>query len=144
MLLKSKNYIPSGKRFPGSMAYIPGKRKNKYNNNIVKTKDGKFHSEREYSRFLVLKALEESGMISELKCQVRFELIPRAELPEPAYTVGESAKTHFSRCDYIADFTYKNRDGKLIVEDVKGCHTEVYKIKRKLMFLVHGIVVQEV
>lgn len=32
---------------------------------------------------------------------------------------------------YIADFSYK-KDGKLIVEDVKGKKTDVYKLKRKL------------
>jgi hypothetical protein len=34
-------------------------------------------------------------------------------------------------------------NGKLVVEDVKGVKTEVYKIKKKLMLWVHGIRIKE-
>jgi hypothetical protein len=43
---------------------------------------------------------------------------------------------------YIADFVYQE-DGKLVVEDVKGHRTEVYKLKKKLMLWVHGIRIKE-
>ena len=34
---------------------------------------------------------------------------------------------------YIADFTYRLKNGKRIIEDVKGMQTDVFKIKRKLL-----------
>ena len=34
---------------------------------------------------------------------------------------------------YIADFTYRLKDGTRIIEDVKGMQTDVFKIKRKLL-----------
>lgn len=47
---------------------------------------------------------------------------------------------------YKADFSYI-KDGKLTVEDVKGSEymiTEVFKIKEKLMFAIHGIKIKRV
>jgi hypothetical protein len=103
--------------------------KNKYGAKKVTAPDGeKFDSMKEYQRWGVLKLMQRAGMISDLKRQARFELIPKQE--------GETA------CTYIADFTYY-QNGKYIVEDVKGCKTDVYKIKRKLMLWVHGIRIQE-
>ncbi|GAB4464458.1 MAG: hypothetical protein OHK0044_01870 [Burkholderiaceae bacterium] len=43
---------------------------------------------------------------------------------------------------YIADFVY-TKDGKMVVEDTKGCRTRDYVIKRKLMLYVHGIRILE-
>lgn len=88
----------------------------------------KFDSQKEYRRWCELRLLERAGRISELRRQVRFELIPKQE--------GESA------CCYIADFVYL-LDGIRVVEDSKGCRTEVYKIKKKLMLFVHGIRILE-
>lgn len=37
-------------------------------------------------------------------------------------------------CSYVADFTYTdNKTEKLVVEDVKGYRTDVFKIKKKLV-----------
>ena len=55
------------------------------------------------------------------------------------------------RCDQLA-ITYKGdfqyvKDGKVVVEDVKGSAymiTEVFKIKEKMMFAVHGIKIKRV
>jgi hypothetical protein len=101
----------------------------KYGARKVKTPDGQvFDSVKEFHRWGVLRLLERAGKISDLQRQVKFELIPKQE--------GERA------CSYIADFTYY-QDGKLVVEDSKGCKTEVYKIKKKLMLWVHGIKIKE-
>lgn len=97
----------------------------KYGNRKMTAPDGqKFDSVKEYHRWGCLRLLERAGRISDLKRQVRFELIPKQ--------VGESS------CSYIADFVY-NEDGKQVVEDCKGYKTDVYKIKKKLMLWVHGI-----
>lgn len=79
-----------------------------------------------------MKLLERAGKITDLKRQVPFELIPTQRPPgEPTMRC----------CKYYADFTYYE-DGKFIVEDTKGQETEVFKIKRKLMYEKHGIVLR--
>ena len=104
-------------------------RMNKYGAKKVTAPDGqKFDSMKEYNRYCVLKLLQRAGKISDLKRQVKFELIPKQE--------GELT------CNYVADFTYY-QNGEYIVEDVKGCKTDVYKIKKKLMLWVHGIRITE-
>ena len=102
---------------------------NKYGARKVKSPDGQvFDSQKEYNRWCNLRLLERAGKISDLKRQVKYELIPKQE--------GERA------CNYMADFVYC-QDGETVVEDCKGFRTEGYKIKRKLMLWVHGIKVKE-
>ena len=46
---------------------------------------------------------------------------------------------------YAADFSYGDTlTGKLVVEDVKGVRTGVYKLKKRLLFACHGLVVTEI
>ena len=87
-----------------------------------------FDSKKEFIRWCELRIMERSGVISDLKRQVKYELIPKQ--------TGERA------CTYIADFQYY-QDGNLVVEDCKGFRTDSYKIKRKLMLWVHGIKIKE-
>lgn len=50
-------------------------------------------------------------------------------------------------CKYIADFVVTFEDGHVEVQDVKSAHTRklpVYRLKKKLMFAVHGIEIVEV
>ena len=103
--------------------------KNKYGARKLKTPDGQvFDSVKEYHRWGCLRLLERAGKIKDLRRQVKFELIPKQE--------GERA------CYYIADFTYLE-NGDLVVEDCKGFKTDVYKIKKKLMQMEHGIRIKE-
>lgn len=88
-----------------------------------------FDSKKEFIRWLELRLLERAGKISGLCRQVSYELIPKQE--------GERA------CNYIADFTYYDENGKMVVEDCKGYRTDAYKIKKKLMLWVHGIRIKE-
>lgn len=102
---------------------------NKYGSRKMKAPDGQvFDSVKEYYRWGCLRLMERAGAISDLKRQVKFELIPKQKGERPCY--------------YIADFTYME-NGELVVEDVKGVRTEVYKIKKKLMLWVHGIMIKE-
>ena len=81
--------------------------------------------------------MEYSGEISELRRQVKFELIPRQM---------EGKRVVERAVDYIADFTYI-QDGELVVEDVKSDFTvkdPTYIIKRKLMLYMKGIKVREI
>ncbi len=103
--------------------------RNKYGARKVTAPDGKvFDSQKEYNRWCNLRLLERAGKITDLKRQIPYELIPKQD--------GERA------CTYVADFVYYE-DGKLVVEDCKGFRTEAYRIKRKLMLLVHNIKIKE-
>jgi hypothetical protein len=97
---------------------------NKYHNK----KTNGYASAAEANRALELHLLQRAGKISGLEEQVPFEIIPKQ--------LGETA------VKYIADFTYWEK-GLFVVEDVKGVKTDVYRIKRKLMLLVHGIRIRE-
>ena len=110
-------------------------RKSKYGNHKVIHDGMKFDSQRELNRWLELKLLERAGEIRQLRRQVKFVLIPPQK---------ENGKVIERECSYIADFVYKDKDGRLVVEDTKGVKTKDYIIKRKLMCYVHGIRVREV
>ena len=104
--------------------------RNKYGAKKITASDGQvFDSKKEFHRWCELKLLERAGKISGLCRQVSYELIPKQD--------GERA------CNYIADFVYFNEEGKQVVEDCKGYRTDAYKIKKKLMLLVHGIRIYE-
>lgn len=98
----------------------------KYHNR--KTKG--FDSAKEWRRNQELEIMQRAGEISELNRQVPFVLMP-------SYTiVDETTRQGFRtirEIRYIADFTYRLKNGKRIIEDVKGVQTEVFKIKRKLL-----------
>lgn len=123
---------------------------NKFGAKKVTTPDGqKFDSIKERDRYVVLKLLERAGKITGLERQVKFELIPsqREESTEvykagPQKGLPKPGAIIEKPCTYVADFTYY-QDGKYIVEDAKGCKTEAYKIKKKLMLWVHGIRIKE-
>ena len=108
----------------------------KYGNRKIVTKDGVFDSMREYRRWCELKLLEKAGEITDLRRQVPYLLIP-------AQKDERTGKLLERECRYVADFVYHD-EGFTVVEDAKGCRTDVYKIKKKLMLERHGIRVQEV
>jgi hypothetical protein len=84
----------------------------------------KFDSMAEARRYSELKMLENAGVISNLELQPKFNITD---------SVVWEGKTLRAR-NYIADFKYI-QDGKEIVEDTKGCKTELYKLK-KILFLL--------
>lgn len=45
---------------------------------------------------------------------------------------------------YVADFTYWTKEGRFVVEDVKGVATPVFRLKKKLVKAIHGIEIVEV
>ncbi len=103
----------------------------KYGNRKIKAPDGQvFDSVKEFHRWGCLRLLERAGRISDLKRQVKYKLIPAQR--------DEHGKLIERELSYIADFTYYE-SGKLVVENCKGCQTEVFKVKKKLMLWVHGI-----
>lgn len=123
--------------------------RNKYGNRKVYV-DGKvFDSVKEYRRYTELKLLEAAGVISDLRGQVRFELIPAQYETIRNYSKTGKRLKDKQKCveravEYIADFVYTDTDGCEIVEDTKGKRTKEYIIKRKLMRYLKGITIQEV
>lgn len=93
----------------------------------------RFDSKREAERWQELRLMEKAGLIQNLQRQVKYELIP-------PYKDGK--KTILRGCSYIADFQYEE-NGRLVVEDSKGMQTPEYKIKKKLMAWLNGIVIRE-
>ena len=112
--------------------------KSKYGNRKLKAPDGQvFDSVKEFHRWGVLRLLERAGKISDLKRQVKYVLIPAQR--------DESGKLLEREMSYVADFQYiDNGLGMVVVEDVKGYKTEVYRLKKKLLLWVHGIRIKEV
>lgn len=108
---------------------------NKYHNRKIVREGETYDSVKEYRRAKELELLEKSGVIKDLKRQVRFEIIPSQR--------GEDGKVVERAVTYVADFVYFE-DGKLVVEDTKGFRTKDYIIKRKLMRYLLGINIREV
>lgn len=113
---------------------LTGKR-DKQANKYHARKVGGHHSKKEHCRSSELRLMQRAGLISELREQVRYELIPAQR--DASGRIVERA------CDYVADFVYRDKDGRLVVEDTKGVRTKEYIIKRKLMLNVHGIRIKE-
>ena len=105
------------------ISYLP-----KYHNSKTVIDGIRFDSKKEAKRYLELKILEKAGIIKCLKRQVPYVIINKSRY-------GRAIK-------YVADFTYYE-DGKLVVEDVKGVRTPVYKLKKRLMAERFGIEVKE-
>lgn len=59
----------------------------------------------------------------------------------PKVTIGGKLKRVMY---YIADFCYRDEQDRLIVEDVKGVRTAVYRVKIHLLKHIHGIDVVEI
>ena len=106
----------------------------KYKSKKVTVDGITFPSRKEYIRWCELVLLEKAGQVTDLKRQVKFELIPSQKI---------DGKVVERACSYIADFVYKE-NGKTVVEDTKGFKTKDYIIKRKLMLWRYGIKISEV
>lgn len=91
-----------------------------------------FDSRKEADRYLVLKGMEEDGLIEDLRRQVRYELVP-------AFDVDGR---HYRPVCYVADFVYVE-DGQEVVEDVKGMRTDTYRLKSKLFAYRYGVSIKE-
>lgn len=93
-----------------------------------------FDSRREAKRYGELKLMERSGAISDLRRQVKYELVPSFDVD------GK----HYRPTSYVADFVYMDcKTGAEIVEDVKGYRTDVYRLKAKLFAHRYGVSITE-
>lgn len=113
-------------------------RRNKYYAQKCNIKGTTFDSKKEAQRYAELQILLKAGLISHLRRQVKYVLIPAQR--------DEDGKLLERELSYVADFVYE-QDGKTVVEDVKGYKEgaayRIFAIKRKLM-LQRGIRVREI
>lgn len=118
--------------------------RNKYGNERV----GGHASKKEHYRAAQLRLMERAGLISDLREQVSYELIPAqyGECGKDFKGQGRTTRVLLERsCRYVADFVYTDKaTGQRVVEDTKGVRIKEYIIKRKLMLHVHGIRIKEV
>lgn len=132
------------------------KKPSKWHNTPCEYNGIKFDSHKERDRYIFLKSLEDKGVIHDLKCQVRYTVIPAVygereveyctrklnvkKTKIEKYTVQQAAY-------YYADFTYTFND-ETIVEDVKGnpdtTLTDSYLLKKKMMRAFNGIEIIEI
>ena len=101
--------------------------KNKYRNEPEEIDGIKFASKKEAKRYGELGNLVTHKFITNLELQPRYPIVIN----------GVKVTT------YVADFRYLDWNGNTVVEDTKGYKTDVYKLKKKLMFAVHGIEITE-
>jgi hypothetical protein len=116
----------------------PQKQRSKYNA-VKTTVDGiTFHSAKEARRYGELKALQKARQIQNLKCQVPYVLSVRDSLGH-AVIIGK----------YVSDFEYSKWDDFrdfhiVVVEDVKGFKTPLYRWKKRHVEAQYGITIREI
>jgi dsDNA-binding SOS-regulon protein len=92
-----------------------------------------FASKAEARRYSELKLLEKAGEVKELELQPKFPLYA------PTRSKQEQVTT------YVADFRYRRGPkGILVIEDVKGMKTPVYRLKKKWFEAQYGLLITEV
>ena len=105
-----------------SAGIIPEPEKvSKYKAEKVEILGIKFDSKREAKRYFELRLLEQAGEISNLQRQVKYILIPA----QMEFYIGKTGQKKAGKvlereCSYRADFSYIDKQGQKIVEDVKG------------------------
>ena len=117
----------------------------KYRNKKIEADGMTFDSKKEYKRWCELNMLLKAGEITELERQVKIPLIPTQREPDIIGKRGgvKKGKVIEHEISYIADFVYKDKDGKLVVEDTKGFRTKEYVLKRKMLLFLWGIKITE-
>ena len=130
-----------------SRSYFRSNHKNKYNAKSVEYDGIQFDSQKEALRYKELSILQTDGIITDLRRQVKYILIPAQREPSTVGARGgvKQGKLLEKECSYIADFVYRVVEtGETVVEDTKGFRTKDYVIKRKLMLFVYGIRIKEI
>lgn len=92
-----------------------------------------FASKKEAKRYGELKLLARAGEIHNLQMQFKM----------PVWIMNFKGSGSTFGFNYIADFTYNEKNGDLIVEDVKGFRTPVYRLKKKCVEAYYEIKIRE-
>ena len=121
----------------------------KYQNKKIVFDNIAFDSKKECDRYIYLKSLEGSGIISNLQVHPSFDLLP-AQKENSVVRLKTKDKIVLRvlerSVEYSADFSYL-KNGELVVEDVKISKyllPKEYILKRKMLLFFHGVKVKEV
>ena len=102
----------------------------KYGNRRVTINGETFASKREAARWCDLRLLQRAGVIRDLERQVPLEIVPKTDKHRARY--------------YVADFVYtETGTGRKVYEDSKGCATQVYQLKKAIVYWRYGIDILE-
>ena len=101
--------------------------KSKYRAVPVDVNGKNFDSKAEAERYAVLEIMQRTGAIRDLRQHPVYKIVVNDVLI----------------CKYEGDSVYVE-NGELVVEDVKGMKTPVYRLKKKLMLAVWGIKIREI
>lgn len=111
----------------------------KYFSKKIKNEYGVFDSQTEYNRFLYLKHLEDIGEIHDLKQHVEFEIIPKLVVKKQIHLKTKTKtveRVEERAAHYTCDFTYIEKGGKYVIEEVKSKGTILardYPLRKKLI-----------
>jgi hypothetical protein len=100
----------------------------KYHNKKTMVDNVTFDSIAEANRYVELKMMQKTGKIWGLELQPRFEL-------QGKFVDNKGVK--HGAITYVADFLYVEED-QVVVEDVKGMQTPVYKLKKKIFLYTYN------
>jgi hypothetical protein len=122
---------------------------NKYGNKKVVYDGITFDSKRESEVYMILKSYESKGLISNLECHPKYELIPAIK---ENYTVQLKTKVKVKErtvqlpITYTADFRFQKGDKEYVfdVKISKFLLPKEYTLKVKMMRYFHGIDVIEI
>ena len=107
----------------------------KYHNQPTTVGRVRFDSKREAARYQELMLMLRAGEIRDLRLQPSLTLIEGYKTPD-----GETIRPEV----YKADFSYIDKYGNRVYEDVKGRKTPVYLLKRKQVQEKYGIRIREI
>jgi hypothetical protein len=114
-------------------AWPLGAPRSKYGAEPIIVDGVRFASKKEARRYGELKLLARLGKIDGLIVQPKYRLLILPFLGRERVSVGE----------YIGDFQYVEH-GAIVVEDVKGVRTPVYRLKKRLVEALYGISIREI
>lgn len=134
-------------------ARMPQKARSKYGA-VKTTVDGiTFDSKREAAHYRDLLARLSAGDIRRLKCQPRYALCALIVDGADPRDVNAGAAS-CRRCpvaEYVADFEYEESDRgyggiiwTLVVADVKGARTDIFRLKKRFFEAQYGVKIREV
>lgn len=107
----------------------------KYNNHKCEADGFKFDSLKERQRYFELKALRDAGELSQLNVHPCYFLEKGG-----AFSVVIKGDKRNTRARYIPDFSYADKNGNLVIEDVKSkfmASDKYFKLKRAIFEAIY-------
>lgn len=131
---------------------VATKKRSKYGAEKITVNGRAFDSKREAARYRDLDLRMKAGDIRRLRCQPRYALCPliieHGDVRD--LNSGANSPRRSPVAEYIADFEYEESDRghggirwRLVIEDVKGAKTDVYKLKKRWFEAQYSVRIKE-